>query len=90
MGEPRYFNRALLKYGYSCFSLYVLEYCSNEDLIKREQHYIDLLKPDYNVSLSASGVNFGETNHFFGKVHTEEARAKMSEKKNYPQLCQRK
>lgn len=81
INEPRYFNNALLKHGYSSFSLYVLEYCSKEDLIMREQHYIDLLKPNYNVSLSASGVNFGETNHFYGKVHTLEAREKMSTKK---------
>lgn len=35
--------RSLLKYGYSNFSLHILEYCDLSDLIKREQHYIDLL-----------------------------------------------
>ena len=40
--------RALLKNGYSNFSLEILEYCSPENAISREQYYIDLLKPDYN------------------------------------------
>jgi hypothetical protein len=26
-----------------------LEYCNNDVLIKREQYYLDLLKPDYNI-----------------------------------------
>jgi group I intron endonuclease len=41
--------RALLKYGYSNFSLEILEYCEIDILIKREQYYIDLFKPDYNI-----------------------------------------
>jgi len=40
---------ALLKNGYSKFTLEILEYCDSEDLIKREQYYIDLLKPEYNI-----------------------------------------
>ena len=34
--------KAFLKYGYSKFSLQILEYCDSEDLIRREQYYIDL------------------------------------------------
>jgi len=40
-----YLHRALLKEGYSAFSLYVLEYCEKENLIDREQYYFNLLKP---------------------------------------------
>ena len=40
------------------------------DLIKREQYYIDLLKPEYNI-LKIAGSSLG-------KVHTKETRAKMS------------
>jgi group I intron endonuclease len=46
-----YINRALLKDGYSSFSLYILEYCDEKDLIQREQYYFDLLKPEYNIPL---------------------------------------
>ena len=41
--------KALLKNGYSNFTLEILEYCDLADLIKREQYYIDLLKPEYNI-----------------------------------------
>jgi len=41
--------RALLKYGYSNFSLDILEYCESNVLIKREQYYINLLNPEYNI-----------------------------------------
>lgn len=42
-------HKALLKYGYSNFSLEILEYCNQRDIVKREQYYLDLLKPDYNI-----------------------------------------
>lgn len=42
-------NKALLKYGYSKFKLEILEYCDPEDLIKKEQYYMDILNPEYNV-----------------------------------------
>ena len=49
---------ALLKYGYSNFSLHILEYCSKNECIKREQHYIDLYKPEYNI-LKKAGSSHG-------------------------------
>ena len=50
--------RAILKYGYSNFELEILEYCDPENLIKREQYYIDLLKPEYNI-LKIAGSRLG-------------------------------
>lgn len=41
--------RALLKYGYTEFSLGILEYCEGEQVVNREQYYIDLLDPQYNI-----------------------------------------
>jgi group I intron endonuclease len=41
--------RALIKYGYSNFQLDILEYCEPTNCIEREQYYIDLLKPEYNI-----------------------------------------
>jgi group I intron endonuclease len=33
------------------FECYILEYCNNDDLEKREQFYIDTLKPEFNITL---------------------------------------
>ena len=60
---------SLLKYGYSSFKLEILEYC-NENLIERENYYIKLLNPKYNI-LPAAGS-------WLGHKHTDEARAKIS------------
>lgn len=49
---------ALLLYGYSNFSLEILEYCEPSDVISREQYYMDLLKPEYNT-LKTAGSSIG-------------------------------
>ena len=61
---------AILKYCYSKFTLEILEYCDSKDLINREQHYIDLLKPEYNILKKAGSL--------LGSEHIEETRTKMS------------
>jgi len=48
----------LVKYGYSNFRLKILEYCAPEDVLAREQYYIDLIKPEYNI-LSLAGSSLG-------------------------------
>ena len=82
-------NKALLKYGYSGFQLEILEYCEPSDVIDREQYYIDLLVPEYNIlKIAGSSLGYkhldeakakmrGEKHHFFGKKHTEEHIAKI-------------
>lgn len=78
-------HNALLKYGFSNFSLAILEYVSNkEDLLTREQYYIDKLKPEYNI-LTKAGSSLGykhkeETITFFKKERklTKEARNNLS------------
>jgi group I intron endonuclease len=62
-------NKALVKYGYSDFSLLILEYCEPDLCIEREQYYIDLYKPEYNI-LKLAGSSIGYT-------HTEETLAKL-------------
>lgn len=56
--ESSIIYRAILKYGYSKFKLDILEYCEVSSLISREQHYIDLLKPEYNI-LKMAGNRLG-------------------------------
>ena len=63
-------HNALLKYGYSNFSLEILEYCTEGvNPIIREQYYLELLKPEYNI-LDKAGSLLGfkhktETLEFF-------------------------
>jgi group I intron endonuclease len=47
--NPRPIHAALLKYGYENFNLEILEYCKADELLVREQYYLDLLIPEYNV-----------------------------------------
>ena len=51
-------HKALLKYGYSEFRLDILEYCDGKEVIYREQYYLDLLKPEYNI-LKTAGSSLG-------------------------------
>ena len=50
--------KALLKYGYAEFRLEILEFCSPELLIEREQFYFDTLIPEYNI-LKIAGSPIG-------------------------------
>lgn len=77
--------------GYNAFTLDILEYCEKEELITREQYYIDKLSPSYNI-LKIAGSSLGfthsektksimsinntkEKHPFFGKKHSEISRA---------------
>lgn len=51
-------HKALLKHDYSNFKLEILLYCNDNDLIKWEQYYIDLLNPEYNI-LKVAGSTLG-------------------------------
>ena len=51
-------SRALIKYGYSNFSLDILEYCDIKILTEREQYYMDRLNPKYNT-LKIAGSSRG-------------------------------
>ncbi len=62
--------RALSKHGYSNFSIEILEYCKPAKCLKREQHYINLLKPEYNILRKAGSP--------FGNKHREDSKAKIS------------
>lgn len=67
-------EKALLKHGYSNFkgrASEILEYCDKDEVLSREQYYLDLLKPEYNV-LKKAGSSLGFT-------HSEETKAKMRE-----------
>jgi group I intron endonuclease len=46
-------NKALLKHGYSKFKLEILEYCNPKEVVKREQYYLDVFTPEYNILKTA-------------------------------------
>lgn len=78
---------ALLKYDYSAFRLEILEYCEPSQTIIREQYYLDLLKPEYNIlriaSSSLGNILSDETklkisNSLKGRCLSEEVKEKMS------------
>jgi len=86
---------ALLSHDYENFTLDILEYCDGSILIEREQYYIDLLDPKYNI-LKAANSRIGSKhsvktralmsfklkgiNHpFYGKTLSQETRIKLSE-----------
>lgn len=51
-------SKALLNYGYAGFRLEIFEYCSNTEVLAREQFYLDNFKPEYN-KLKIAGSNLG-------------------------------
>lgn len=85
-----YINNAIFLHNYSAFSLTILEYVDINNLsleearkliLEREQHFIDSLKPEYNINPIAGSR--------LGSNHTEESKTLMSEAKageNNPML----
>ena len=67
--SKRIIDKALLKYGYSNFSFEILEYCTRENVLAREQYYLDLLSPVYNIVEKAGST--------LGYKHSDETREKM-------------
>jgi group I intron endonuclease len=65
-----YIYSSVLKYGHSNFKLEILEYCNSLNIHKREQYFIDLFKPEYNICKIVRSC--------LGKKHKEETKIKIS------------
>ena len=65
-----YICRALLKHGYSNFSLTILEYCSPEQCLEREDFYLSCFPHEYNILPKAGSPSLGK--------HSEESKQKKS------------
>lgn len=57
-GSNTYLHRAMRKHGIQAFQICILEECENFDM--REEHWIQELKPHYNMTLGGDG---GDTSH---------------------------
>ena len=77
--KTSYIYKSLLKYGYSNFNLTILEFIDVQNLekaeakkvlLEKEQFYINLINPDYNLLKIAGSP--------LGRRHSDEARQKMS------------
>ena len=79
--------KALVKHGYSNFSLTILEYCEPSKCLEREGFYQKKQKqktkinPEYNISLNPSAP-------FSGRKHYEKTKPTMSEAKK-PVGCEK-
>ena len=87
--------RAIIKNGHAHFSLTILEYCSPEKCIEREDFYLSTENHEYNILEKAgsrlgskhsdesiiimSDAKKGENNPMFGKNHTEETKTILSD-----------
>lgn len=63
-------QRAYNKYGEDKFTIEILEFCNKDNIIEREQYYIDTLKPEYNICKIAYST--------IGVIPSKETRLKMS------------
>jgi group I intron endonuclease len=59
--------KALIKFGYSNFSLEILEYCEPDVRFEKEKYYLKLLKPEYNIILDVAPFS-AETTEKMPKV----------------------
>jgi group I intron endonuclease len=76
--NPRPIQDALVKYGHKNFTLDILEYCPETKLLEREQYYLDLLIPDYNILKYAYSL--------LGFKHSQETIDKLKDKIISPEL----
>lgn len=61
---------SILKHGFNNYSLDILEYCKPYFCTSREQYYLDVLKPEYNILKIA--------NSRLGSKQSEETKKKIS------------
>ena len=72
--HSKYLQNAFNKYGANAFTFEVLEYVDDPQvLLPAEQHYLDLLQPEYNILQVAGSV--------LGLKHSEETLAKLRGRK---------
>jgi len=84
--------KALIKHGYSNFSLTIIEYCEVSELLEREKYSWKLFKPEYNIAQDPTApmsgrthsddtkrIMSGENHPNYGKNLSEETRTKISD-----------
>ena len=67
----RYMQNHVNKHGIDVLRFFILEFCLEEELIEREQYWMDVLNPEFNLCPTAGSM--------FGFRFSEESKRKMSE-----------
>jgi len=91
----RYLQNYVNKSGLNVLKFFIIEHCGKESLIEREQYYINIIKPEFNICKCAgnmlgfkhseetkqkiSKTHRGKPNAMQGRKHSRETRKKMSE-----------
>jgi len=74
------------KYGLDDLKFSILEFCMKKKLIEREQYYMDLLQPEFNINLKADsplGIKRSEkTKQKISKIHKGRKYSKEVRKRN--------
>lgn len=68
--HSQFLQNAWTKYGEGAFKFWIIEECAVEDLLKKEQEYLDSLKPEFNVCQFARSR--------LGVKHSPEVRARIA------------
>lgn len=71
----QYIQKALRKYGINAFSWEIMELCSEELLIEREQHYLDILQPFPRLNQGFNIREIADSN--LGIKFSDEAKQKL-------------
>lgn len=70
--HSRHLQSSWAKHGEGVFRFEVLEFCGAQALLTREQHYLDVLRPEFNICKIAGST--------LGRIHGPETRAKIAAK----------
>jgi len=68
-----YICRALLKHGYSNFSLTIIEYCEVSELLTKEKYWVKLFNPEYNIIQDPTAPPMS------GRKHSDKSKTKISD-----------
>lgn len=77
-------NVALLKYGYSNFSLTILNICEKDSLMSREKHFFEVYSPEYNI-LKTPGSPSRGSGWTHSEATIENMRIAATKKFNHPE-----
>jgi len=89
--DNMYLQKHYNKYGVNDLMFSIIEFCSKENLIKREQYWINKLNPEFNLSKTA-GSNLGTRHSKKSKINHANAmhrRIKNETKEEYELRCQK-
>lgn len=80
----KHLQLAFKKYGLDNFVFEIIELCFRENLLEREQFYIDNLKPEYNICKSVEKSRLGIKS---SPEHIAKIVASNTGKKRSPEAC---